>query len=269
MNLLNKSFSHVLAVGLVMLCSNALAQELTDVNEIVTKANQVAYYPGTDARAQARMRIVDAQGRKQSRQFTILRKNKPDSLDQDMLVFFERPTDVAGTVFRVAKHARADVEDDRWLYLPGLDLVKRISAGDNRTSFVGAHFFYEDVSGRHLAEDNFQLLSAEQNRYLVKGTPKNTDSVEFAYYQAFLDKKTLLPVTVTYFDQNEQAIRKLEVLKTQVFDGITTVVHSKLSDLRSGGYTEMQFRNVQYNIGLPDSIFSERSLRNPPKQWLR
>jgi len=26
---------------------------------------------------------------------------------------------------------------------------------------------------------------------------------------------------------------------------------------------------MKYNIGLPDSIFSERSLRNPPAEWLQ
>ena len=40
----------------------------------------------------------------------------------------------------------------------------------------------------------------------------------------------------------------------------------KLSD---NSYTEMQFRKITYNVGLPDSIFSERSLRTPPKKWLK
>jgi hypothetical protein len=43
----------------------------------------------------------------------------------------------------------------------------------------------------------------------------------------------------------------------------------KVSDLESGGYTLSDFSNVQYDLGIPDDIFVESSLRNPPQKWLR
>jgi outer membrane lipoprotein-sorting protein len=227
----------------------------------------VSYYSADDGTAQARMIIVDAQGNKQMRQFTILRKDQADLGDQDMLVFFSRPTDVKGTVFRVVKKVKSD--DDRWLYLPALDLVKRISAGDKRTSFVGAHFFYEDVSGRNPAEDNFTLLKTDEKFYTLKATPKNRNSVEFDHYIVHIDKSTFLPMKVEYFNSQGKKTRTMEVLKTKVIDGFITVMHSKITQQSDGSYTEMQFRKVKYNLGLPDSIFSERSLRSPPKAWLK
>jgi hypothetical protein len=30
----------------------------------------------------------------------------------------------------------------------------------------------------------------------------------------------------------------------------------------------MQFRYIKYDVGLPDHVFTERSLRNPPGEWL-
>ncbi len=247
--------------------SNSYAQNLTDPVKIISKANLAAYYPANDGRALARMKIVDAQGNKQLRQFTILRKDKEDQGDQDILVFFSRPSDVSGTVFRVQKKVNSD--DNRWLYLPALDLVKRISAGDKRTSFVGAHFYYEDVSGRNPKEDNFELLETNSSHYVLKGSPKQADSVEFAYYQAKIDKNTFLPMQVTYFNQQGKAFRKMQVLKTKLIKGIPTVLHSKISQLSDGSYTEMQFKNIRYNLGLPEHIFSERSLRAAPKKWMK
>jgi hypothetical protein len=47
------------------------------------------------------------------------------------------------------------------------------------------------------------------------------------------------------------------------------VLRSKVSDLTNGGYTLMEFRGTEYNIGLPEDVFSERSLRTPPVQWLK
>lgn len=266
---MNKPFSvsRLLFSLLVLISTTTPAATLTDVNKIIEKANLASYYAGDDGRTQARMIIVDQQGNKQMRQFTILRKDTADLGNQDMLVFFSRPSDVNGTVFRVTKKVNGD--DDRWLYLPALDLVKRISAGDKRTSFVGAHFFYEDVSGRNPKEDNFTFLGVENDRYLIKAVPKNPETVEFSWYQVAIDQSTFLPMQVTYYNESDKAIRQMQVLKTQIIDGFTTVMHSKITDLTDNSFTEMQFRGVQYNLGIDNSVFSERSLRTPPKKWLK
>ena len=44
-----------------------------DVDEIVTRANHAAYYQGQDGKAKVQMVISDKQGRKRTRDFTILR----------------------------------------------------------------------------------------------------------------------------------------------------------------------------------------------------
>lgn len=243
-----------------------------DVAALVKKAEQVAYYSGKDGRSMARMLIVDEQGRKQMRQFTILRKDVTteegaDTGDQRMLVFFSRPTEVQGTVFRVEKHADLNTDDDRWLYLPALDLVKRIAAGDKRTSFVGSHFFYEDVSGRAIAQDDFTLVSQSDTLYVLKATPKKPQSVEFTHYIVEIDKRTFLPTTINFY-KGDNNYRRVEAVSVKTIQGYPTVVRSKVSDLASGGYTLMEFKGVQYDVDLPDSIFSERSLRVPPQAYI-
>lgn len=264
---MNNLSRNLLILVTLLLTSAVNADDLTNVNEIISRANLASYYAADDGRAEARMRIVDSQGNSQTRQFTILRKDREDEGDQDMLVFFSRPTDISGTVFRVVKKVESD--DDRWLYLPALDLVKRISAGDKRTSFVGAHFYYEDVSGRNPDEDNFTLINSSGDLYTIKAEPKDANSVEFSYYIAEIDKNTFLPMQVSYFNNQEEMIRQMQVLSTTNVDGYPTVTHTKITQFPDNSYTEMQFRKVEYNLGLPDSIFSERSLRNPPGSWIR
>ena len=277
---LNLRSSFTGLVALLLISGNGFAQTSAnqggsniDVAEIVNKAEQAAYYAGNDGRSMARMLIVDEQGRKQMRQFTILRKDVPneagaDTGDQRMLVFFSRPTEVEGTVFRVEKHAALNSDDDRWLYLPALDLVKRIAAGDKRTSFVGSHFFYEDVSGRATAQDSFELLEQTQTHYRLKATPKDTALVEFSHYVVEIDKDTYLPTLINFY-KGDNNYRRVEAVTIETIQGNPTVVRSKVTDLASGGYTLMEFRGIEYDIGLPDSIFSERSLRVPPQNYIK
>src|SRR5690606_38275237 len=98
--------------------------------------------------------------------------------EQKFYVYFTRPADVNKMGFLVWK--KLDTDDDRWLYLPALDLVKRIAASDKRTSFVGSDFYYEDVSGRDIDEDHHELIDTTDNYYVLKNTPRNPSSVEFA-----------------------------------------------------------------------------------------
>jgi len=245
----------------------AFGQPLTDADEIVIRANQAAYYAGKDGRSEARMIIKDSQGREQRRQFTVLRRTLEVGGDQEFLVFFSRPSDVRGTVYLVKKHVGHD--DDRWLYLPGLDLIKRISAGDERTSFVGAHYFYEDVSGRGPDEDTHELIETTDQHYMLKHIPKNTSAVEFVSYITWIDRETYLPVKIEYTDAAGKVYRRVEVLEAKEIQGYPTVISSRTTDLTTGGYTDMQFRYIAYDLGIPADVFTERSLRNPPRQWLK
>jgi len=252
----------VMAMGLWT--SSSSAGDLTDVNLIIEKANNASYYAGEDGRAHVRMTISDAQGRERIRQFAMLRKDRGEGGDQSYAVLFVRPADVRNTVFLVEKHVGKD--DDRWMYLPGLDLVKRIAAGDKRTSFVGSHFFYEDVSGREIDEDNHELVETTDEHYVVKNTPKKPGSVEFVSWTAWIDKNTFLPVKMEYTDDKGEVYRVIETLEVTEFQGHPTVTKMKVSDLRTGGSTVSEFRNVEYDVGIPDDVFTERTLRNPPRE---
>jgi len=258
---------YLLIASLFVPIEIAESGELT-VNDIVQKANQVSYYQGDDGRAQVSMSITDKQGRKRARRFSVLRYDVgTGDGDQKFYIYFHRPADVNKTVFMVWKHI--DKDDDWWLYLPALDLVKRIAASDERTSFVGSDFFYEDVSGRNISEDNHELMETTNNYYVLKSTPKKPDEVVFSYFKSWIHRKTFLPVKIEYYDKKDNKYRVYEALKVDAIEGFQTVTQSRMKDLRTKGETVISYNKVKYNVGLPDNIFTERYLRNPPKKHLR
>ncbi len=250
------------------------------VDEIVKRTNCVAYYQGADGRAQVSMTITDSQGRVRHREFTILRRDEPPTEkaakaagdgyceEQKFYVYFHRPADVNKMVFMVWKHTDGR-DDDRWLYLPALDLVKRIAASDERTSFVGSDFFYEDVSGRNIAEDQHELVETTDNYYVLKNTPKKPELVEFSYFKMWIHKGTFIPVKTEYYGKQGEKYREYEALKVETIQGYPTVMSSRMKDLRTKGETVLNYRKVEYDISLPADIFSERYLRRPPRQFLQ
>ena len=268
-----------LIIAALMLTSGASLQVATAkelaVQEIVDNTNGAAYYQGKDGRAQVLMVITDSQGRKRHRQFTILRwdelppgeKGDQYTGDQKYYVYFQRPADVNKMVFMVWKHL--DRDDDRWLYLPALDLVKRIASREKRTSFVGSHFLYEDVSGRNTNADIHELVEMTENYYVLKNTPKDPEAVEFAYFTMWIHRSTFVPVKIEYYNDGGEKYRVYEALKVETIQGYPTVTKSRMKDMRIGGETLLQYRDVQYNIDVPEDIFAERYLRRAPTRYLR
>ncbi len=249
--------------------SNEAQSEIPDINTIVNKANIMAYYQGKDGKASVKMVITDKQGRVRNREFNILRKDEADGGDQYYFVYFQRPADVRKMVFMVHKHAGMEQDDDRWLYLPSLDLVKRIAAGDKRTSFVGSDYLYEDVSGRSLDADTHTLDKVTDTQFIVRNEPKKPENVKFKYYTVAIDRKTFMPVRMEYFDENNTLYRTIESADIKEIQGYPTVTKAIVKDLKSESTTEMTFGDIQYDIGLDDDIFTERYLRRPPREAIR
>lgn len=269
--------------------------KIPTVEKIVREANRVAYYQGKDGRAKVSMTITDRQGRKRLKEFTILRWDQPPKKenqeapqparseeeatakvdkycgDQKFYVYFTAPADVKKMVFMVWKHL--DKDDDRWLYLPALDLVKRIAATDKRTSFVGSDFLYEDVSGRNIDDDVHELIETTEDYYVLKNTPKAPKTVEFDYYKMWTHRKSFVTVKVEYYQKKEgqkhEKYRVYEAQKVERIQGYFTVTKSRMSDLRTKSNTVLQYSDVKYDLDLPEEIFTERYLKRAPRKYLR
>lgn len=263
------------AAAAIVLPHDAPAAE-PKVEHIVHRANLMSYYQGRDGRAQVAMTITNSQGRSRSRNFTILRRDQSETDDvaghayrgdQRFYIYFHRPADVSKLVFMVRKNLGTD--DDRWLYLPALDLVKRIAASDKRTSFVGSDFFYEDVSGRDLDDDRHELVETTDNFYIVQGTPIDPASVEFAHYRAYIHRSSFIPVQIDYVDDGGQIYRTYKALKVETVDGYPTVTAASMESRTTGSKTVVEYTDVAYDIDLPDNVFTERYLRRAPRQYLR
>lgn len=255
------------------------------VQEIVRRANHVSYYQGKSGRAKVKMDIVGSDGGKRNREFTILRwdRPQPDNVEEEpgtvlpdtgeymgaqrFYVYFQRPSDWAKTVFLVHKYL--DKSDDRWLYQPALDLVNRISAADKRNSFVGSHFFYEDVSGRQLDLDKHELVDTTDRYYVLKNTPKDPKYVEFDYYKMWIHKDSYVIVQTSYYNEQGREYRRHNTLNVETVQGYTTVTKQKMTDMSDDSHTVMTYEEVSYDIDIDKGIFAERYLKNPPQKYLK
>ena len=249
--------------------ASLLHAETLSAEEVMKRYTQAFFYAGQDFQAKVAMRLVDKAGRERQRSLTMLRLNAKTGLNQKYYMYFHGPADVRGTAFLVWKYA--DKDDDRWLYIPAIKLTTRIAAKDNQSSFVGSDFTYEDVSGRDLGADSYKVLKQESlegnDCYVVESVPKGASA--FARKVSWVDKSSFLPLKEEYYDVQNDLYKVFTAGEIKEIKGRPTIVQRVMKNLKTEHHTETTFENVNYDVGLEDSLFSERYLQRPPEKWIK
>ena len=239
-------------------------------DEIMKKAQAAFLYQGKDFKARVLMKLISKGGQERIREMTMLRKNLGEiGGNQKYFMYFFQPADVKDMTFMVYKYPAKD--DDRWLFVPAINMVRRIAAQDKRSSFVGSDFTYEDVSGRDIEDDTHIITKEEKfankDCFVVKSTPKAAD-VDYSYKLAWIDKATFLPIKEEYYDKRGDLYKVFSADEIKDVKGFPTITKRSMKNLQSGHSTEVSYSKTDYNIGIDDSLFSERFLKQPPKKWI-
>jgi hypothetical protein len=171
--------------------------------------------------------------------------------------------------FLVDKYPGKD--DDRWLFIPGINLVKRIAAKDASQSFVGSDFTYEHVSGRDLEADDHRLLREEK---LADKDCSVIESVarlpaEYKRKLAWIDTTSFLPLKEEYYDVKDELFKEFSADEIRDVGGVATVVKRTMKNKKTGHATTVVFSDVGYGLGIESEVFSERYLKDPPRKWVQ
>lgn len=265
----NLTFTLVLTV--IALFAGATMSAAQDAAEIMKTSHLAYYYAADDGVSSVTMKIVNKKGKERLREFIMLRIDVNEGGEQKYYTYFKKPSDVSRMTFMVWKNP--DARDDRWLYVPAVDLIKRISADDKNSSFIGSDFTYEDVSGRHWTEDTHSLISdsestGERETYLISSVPLESYK-GFSEKKSWIDKKTHLPLREEYYDDKGKLLRVFTADKIEVIDGIETITQRTMTNEKKKQHTTITFDNIDYNTGVTEKVFTERYLKNPPREYIK
>jgi hypothetical protein len=263
-------FRYMITLVALSTASMAVAQEAQETDSALALMNEVHknyYYADDGGKARVGMVLTDKKGRTREREFWMLRTDVEDMGDQRYYTYFTKPADVRGTGFMVHKHA--DGDDSRWLYVPSVDLVRRIAADDRRSSFVGSDFTYEDVSGRIPTLDNHTMLEPEvlgdKEMLVVRSIPVDAGTADYSWRKTWIDADFRLPVQEEYYDDKDEVVRRFIVDKIEIIDDNATATQRTMLDVKKEHRTTITFTEVTYGVDLEADDYSERLLKNPPR----
>jgi hypothetical protein len=224
---------------------------------------------GRDSRLTMQMRLFDRQGRPRERTLTVNGLRGTGQAGDRVLVRFSYPNDIAGTGFLVWERPGGD--DDRFLYLPALARVRRITGAERQESFVGSDFTYEDIGGRALEDYAYALVEADGAWADASGTRHPAWRLESkardadATYPKVIStvrKDNFVVVAAEVFNRRGERAKAYRVTRLAQVQGIWTVMASTMANEIDRTRTELAVTDARYNTGLAERDFSRRELEN-------
>jgi outer membrane lipoprotein-sorting protein len=159
-------------------------------------------------------------------------------------------------------------DDTLYTYLPKTDRVIRLTTGMMMGSWMGSHFTNDDlVKESRLAEDydpeiTFEGMRDGQEIVEFALIPKPDAPVVWGKIVIVVRAGDLLPLVSRYFDEEMTLARTLDFLDVREMGGrLLPVVLRMVPADKPSEFTEMTYQAIDFDVDLPDSLFSLMQLR--------
>lgn len=239
--------------------------------EVMQKAKDLDR--GNTMHAVMGMDLIDKSGNKEARTIEtwVSKYDKKNDLSKAVMVF-KKPASVKNTRFLQVENNGRD--DDKWIYLPALKRVRRISSSQGSDSFMGSDFSYDDMSSREVDQDTHELLKEEKlgkyDCFVVKSTAKDTDDSQYKYRISWISKEHFLPIKIEMYNKKDGKLQKMLTVKQNIkkVNNIWTIFNTTMTNLEDNHKTELYIKTgkkgnafVEYNKKVSSKRFSQRFLK--------
>ena len=259
----------ITGVGLSTVLS-ATAEELT-AYQIMKKVDE--RYDGDTSTANSSMILIDARDRQRVRDLKIYTKDYGDN--SKGISFFESPADIKGTAYLNYDWDEEGKEDDSWLYLPALQKVKRIAAGDKSDPFLGSDFSYADINGLELDWYHYSIINASDpvdgaDCWVIEVVPKAEfkdkaeETTGYEKSQTWIRKDNFISVRGKIWVKRGNKVKYYSASDIRQIDGIWTAMKLQMITTKNDKREHasiIQYHDITYNEPLSDEMFSTEAMQ--------
>lgn len=251
-NLLPRALALALALTVLGI---AAAQQYADADALIA-AVEARPEPAT-TQATLTMTITTAGGQTLTREMQTWSEGTTKRI-----IKFVAPADIRGSGFLTL--TAEDGAEEKLVYLPALDRVRRIAGGQQGDSFFGSDFAYEDITGIDQADYTHELLEVRDGPvYVVQAMPTPESGSSYERLVLEVPEATLVPQRVEYYRAGE-LIKVLTVSGLEEVDGYTVATERRMESVAGGQvstYTVITQTDLVMDEPLPAEVFTERFLR--------
>lgn len=252
----------VLAVALAMA---APAAALTGREVIDTAQKRNGFSTWRDRTASAKMETYDKGSLARTRELDISEQTDPRGEHRTFLRFTS-PADVQNTRF-LHLSPRGD-KDQQWLWAPGTRRTRRLGDAQRDENFFGTDLSYRDlellvrIQQWNDDEATATLVGEEtldgRANHVVELVPKN-DEFPYTKYRLWFDTKDFLLWRVDVYE-DDAVLKRVSPKRYEKIGDYQTAMEADVANLPADSHTIFTMRNVRYDGGVSDGVFSVSNL---------
>jgi outer membrane lipoprotein-sorting protein len=154
-----------------------------------------------------------------------------------------------------------------WIFSPATDRIIQISGHMLRQSVMGSDLSYEDMMedphllNHYTGKVDGQEKIGERNCWIIMLTA-NAEDVAYQTQKLWVDKDRFIPLRKELYAKSGVLLKKMELSDVFQVQGRWYPKKILFKDvLKEGEGTEFQMRDIEFNVKIPDYIFSKASLK--------
>ena len=219
-----------------------------DASEILNKLDDVVY-ASEDQTSKVTLVLTDRSGNERTREADIWQKGTDKRLFR-----FTAPAAETGIAFLSLP------DDVMYLYMPAFGRERRIASHVKNQSFAGTDFSYEDLESTRYA-DKYEpmLLEETSEHFILELTPLPDVRSDYSKVIAYVNKDNYYPEKMESYDRGGQKA-KIADYAFEKKDDYWYIKEIYMQNLKRDHNTRMTFRDVAFDTGLDDGIFTVRNL---------
>ncbi len=159
------------------------------------------------------------------------------------------------------------IGNEMWNYLKNTDRVIKIPPSMMLQSWMGSDLTNDDIVRESKLTDDystrimFEEKIAGDSCWKIELTPKPDVPVVWGKIYYWVRKQDTLPALVQYYDESGDKHRTMKFYDYQMMSGRKIPKKWKIIDnKKEGHYTLFIYEDVEFNIRIPDRIFTRRQL---------
>jgi outer membrane lipoprotein-sorting protein len=156
---------------------------------------------------------------------------------------------------------------EMWMYNPKINRIIKVPPSMMSQSWMGSDFSNNDLakSDSLLTDYTHTIVGTETHDgkrvYLIKSMPKPNAPVVWGM-QKLKIREDLIWLSEEFYDEDLQPVKAMTTLEIQMLGGkLYPKVWRMQVAAETDKYTELTYTSLEFKASLPDSLFSQTSLR--------
>ncbi len=179
------------------------------------------------------------------------------------VMIFRSPSSIKDTRFLQIENNSGS--DSKWIYLPALRTVRRVSSAEGNKSFMGTDATYSDMETREVSEDTHEFIGEDSvnsfDCYKVKSTAIDLGSSQYGYRISWIDKNSYVPVKLEMYDKNGDLYKVMTVSKLDNVNGYWIPTEDTMENVQTGHSTTIKVLQIEVDKTLSDKMFTSNFLK--------